>query len=271
MRFKTFRALVIGGALALGATGIYYATRARDEVRPVVTPDRPPVAPTTAVEMPPEPPPEAPSSNLRELDREVLGLLRAGVTEDKIKDAFPKRTWKVNVYKDPGKSEANRLKIDLDRDEKWDEKWDFERAGGELTVKRHVAPADDEKYREEYRLRGDRWEGKDGTPTPARVEAPTGAEALREMDREILAAAVKPLGSDKAKDAIRGKSWKVNFYQDAGKSRPNRLKVDLDRDDKWDEKWDLDGSGGAVRQVAPADDEKYTETYDLVGSGWKKR
>ena len=61
--------------------------------------------------------------------------------------------WKVNLYQDAGKKSVNRLKIDLDGDGKWDEKWTIE----DDQVKRQVAPADDERYTEEWRLRGDVW------------------------------------------------------------------------------------------------------------------
>jgi hypothetical protein len=55
---------------------------------------------------------------------------------------------------------VNRLKVDLDRDEKWDEKWTFASDGGTDGVKRQVAPNDDEAYTEEYRLDGERWRRK---------------------------------------------------------------------------------------------------------------
>ena len=61
----------------------------------------------------------------------------------------------------------------------------------------------------------------------------------------------------------------VNVYQDAGNSTANRVKIDLDRDDKWDEKIDFKPEG-VIRQVAPNDDEKYTETYHLVDGAWVK-
>jgi hypothetical protein len=271
MKFKTFRILALGGVVAAVGGAVWFWPRTPAvEVPRGVTPE--PAPPSTPAPVMPAPGPVAASSNLRSVDRDTLQLLRAGVGGDKLKDAFPEQPYKVNVYKDAGKSDANRLKIDLDRDEKWDEKWDLERgADGSLKVKRHVAPADDEQYTEEYRLSGDRWVGKDGTASPgAPVAAVAGVVPLRDLDREILAVRDQPLGSDKAKDAIRGKSWKVNLYQDSGKRVPNRLKVDLDRDDKWDEKWDLDGTA-VIRQLAPADDEKYTETFDLTADGWRKR
>jgi hypothetical protein len=80
----------------------------------------------------------------------------------------------------------------------------------------------------------------------------------------------KSLGSDKIKDATKGRPYKVNLYQDAGKSTMNRAKVDLDRDDKWDEKWTFDGDA-ITRQVAPNDDDNYTETYMWDGNAWAKQ
>jgi hypothetical protein len=75
-------------------------------------------------------------------------------TGDKIKDALPRESFKVNIYADNGSSLWNRLKIDLDRDEKWDEKWDLENG---QPAKRHVATNDDEQYNQEFRWQGGQW------------------------------------------------------------------------------------------------------------------
>lgn len=68
----------------------------------------------------------------------------------------------------------------------------------------------------------------------------------------------RSISERKQKDVTKGKPYKVNVYQDVGHDRVNRAKVDLDRDDKWDEKWTFEPDGGVTRQVAPADDESYT-------------
>ena len=60
----------------------------------------------------------------------------------------------------------------------------------------------------------------------------------------------------------------MNLYQDDGHSSVNRAKVDLDRDDKWDEKWTFKGDT-IQRKVAPKDDEQYTRTLHWTGSGWE--
>jgi hypothetical protein len=94
------------------------------------------------------------------------------------------------------------------------------------------------------------------------------------MDREILDRVAQGISGDKAKDAVRGRPWKVNLYRDAGQSRVNRLKIDLDRDEKWDEKWTFTTDGGkdvVKRQVAPNDDEAYTLEYRLEGESWQKK
>jgi hypothetical protein len=94
------------------------------------------------------------------MDREILARVAQGISGGKGKDAIKGRAWKVNLYQDDGHSSVNRLKIDLDRDEKWDEKWTFSAEGGVAAVKRQVAPNDDESYTDEYRLDGERWQRK---------------------------------------------------------------------------------------------------------------
>ena len=74
---------------------------------------------------------------------------------------------------------------------------------------------------------------------------------------------------DKMKDATKGKAYKLNLYKDAGQSTVNRAKIDLDRDDKFDEKYTFETTKITL-QRAPNDDEQYTETYHWNGSGWTK-
>jgi hypothetical protein len=77
----------------------------------------------------------------------------------------------------------------------------------------------------------------------------------------------KDLGTKKVKDATKGKSYKVNLYQDDGKPSANRAKVDLDRDDKWDEKYTMT-SGTLTRKRAPNDDEEFTVSERWDGGTW---
>ena len=101
-------------------------------------------------------------------------------------------------------------------------------------------------------------------PSPAPVAASAGTG--RDVDTIALGYEGKDIGTDKLKDVTKGKPYKVNVYQDAGNTTVNRVKIDLDRDDKWDEKITFK-PGEVSREVAPADDESYTERY-LWNEGW---
>lgn len=97
-----------------------------------------------------------------------------------------------------------------------------------------------------------------------------GQAALLPVHRWLLGQATRNLGAAKEKDATRGQPFKVNLYQDSGAATVTRAKVDLDRDDKWDEKWTF-ATDGISRKVAPGDDEVYSESYAWDGSGWVRQ
>jgi hypothetical protein len=108
-------------------------------------------------------------------------------------------------------------------------------------------------------------------PTAPSPDVPSqraaSAAASRPVDAAVMSYQGKNIGKDKLKDVTSGKDYKVNVYQDAGKPTVNRAKIDLDRDEKWDEKITFE-EGKITRQVAPADDEAYTQTFHWSGSGW---
>jgi hypothetical protein len=182
MKYRTFRKLVLAGAAALAAGLAVLAVRAvqghagvpgdapeamradqpgTTSAQPGETPraEQPAPGPGDADPVAPERP--TPNSDgsfpLRPLDAHVLVLQARGIGGDKVKDAFPGRREKVNLYHDAGHPGVHRAKIDLDRDGRWDEKWTFQGK----QIKRQVAPADDERYTQEFRLRGDRWVAED--------------------------------------------------------------------------------------------------------------
>jgi hypothetical protein len=64
----------------------------------------------------------------------------------------------------------------------------------------------------------------------------------------------KPASSDKIKDALGRGHGKVNVYAEHGVWA--RAKVDLNRNEKWDEKWWIE-DGAIMRKVSPTDDESY--------------
>ncbi len=168
MKFRTFKTLLVLGGLgaATGAAVLAYSacdtgkgaassatatstgaapTQAKDPVKPSPAS----TATTPAAQSPGDP------SALRPMDRKILDRVALGITGDKVKDAIKGESYKVNLYNDPdGK---RRAKIDLDRDEKWDEKWTFETDGGNEKVKRQVSTQDDDSYDVEYRLDQGTW------------------------------------------------------------------------------------------------------------------
>lgn len=92
-------------------------------------------------------------------------------------------------------------------------------------------------------------------------------DKLRPVDRFLLKKRGADLGQAKIKDATKGEDYKVNLYQDEGAAALNRAKVDLDRDDKWDEKWTFTDDG-VKRQVSPADDGEYPKAFIWNGTEW---
>lgn len=172
MRYKTFRSLVLVGAV-FGGGALIWTLGSREpkpaepvpavEPRPVAAPAAVPEAP--GAEAPATAPPAAENAladpadpdALRPMDEEILARVDQNISGDKAKDAVRGRPWKVNLYRDAGQAGVNRLKVDLNRNEKWDEKWTISSEGGVRAVKRQVAPADDESYTVEYRLEGKRW------------------------------------------------------------------------------------------------------------------
>lgn len=93
--------------------------------------------------------------------------------------------------------------------------------------------------------------------------------AAREWDAEVIAWSKRSISGDKMKDATKGKSYKLNLYKDADKTTVNRAKLDINRNDKFDEKYTFETTKITL-QRAPADDENYTETYHWNGTGWTK-
>jgi hypothetical protein len=267
VRLKTFLlgvgGLVVVGALGAGAlvstgvigAGVVVGAAAKNAKERQAT--QPVVAPVPAASPAPAPAPApAPSATDVALSYQGKNLL-----SPKLKDVSQGRPYKINVYQDEGHTSVNRLKIDLDRDDRWDEKWTFDGDG----ITRQVAPNDDEVYGEPQTWTGSGWSGGDA-PEPAPAPAP--AAGLSPVEAAAMAYQGRNLGSPKLKDVTKGKPYKINVYQDEGKTTANRLKIDRDRDDRWDEKWTFDGDA-VTRKVASQDDEAYDVEQRWTGSGWE--
>lgn len=190
MKYTTFRNIIVaGGLVSVVGAGLFFMSSRPGQTQPAVavsqpaalTPPEPvrPVErqalpsqiPSAAAQVPeqapvplPSPAPAKPLKSLdgkektplRPMDDELLRLAGSRVAGDKVKDAIPGRPYKINLYVEGGR--VVRAKVDLNRNEKWDEKWSFEIEGGAPVVKRQVSPTDDDtNYPLKYRILNGAW------------------------------------------------------------------------------------------------------------------
>ncbi len=220
----------------------------------------------------------------------ILERLEQPMSGAKVKDAFKGKSYKVNLYGSGGKVE--RIKLDLDRDNSWDEKWSLETPGVLEGLKRQISTADDNtSYDKELFYRGGVFRPKEGSepapstggetiPSDAGGEAPStggdpapAGEGLSASQRQLIEKVQAGIGGpgSKLKDPFKS-GPKVNIYHDAGEPIPNRAKVDLDRDGKWDEKWNFEQTPDGLkvkRQVSTGDDDSfYDKDYRLREGKW---
>ena len=187
----------------------------------------------------------------------VASYAQKSITEKKQKDVLSNASYKINIYQDEGYTKVNRAKVDIDRDDKWDEKWTFKDDG---SITRDISSKDDEQYD----VTSSWPESKTKTPSTSTSQKKTTSCANQAFSWQG-----KDIGGKKKKDVTKGQKCKINLYQDAGNSSVNRLKIDLDRDDKWDEKWTFKDDGSISRKVASKDDEQYDIEQAWSGSAWK--
>jgi hypothetical protein len=153
------RAAVIALASLGAITGIFFGCRSSRVASP-----EPPVAPAMNATAPvASVAADAPDRNygLTDIQREVLKLQKEPLTNGASDGKSRKWVVKTSRYKaefrcdEDKRSRAwNRVKIDFNNNnKKYEERWDFKPD----TVKRRIAPNDDENYTEEYRLQGETW------------------------------------------------------------------------------------------------------------------
>lgn len=162
MKYKTFRNLItLGGATVLAAlfgTCAYFAggnqpASSRTNSAPINSGAQSQTDRASTVA--PNGLPSQSQNGQRREEQLILNFLATQpATTDKIKDAFPRESFKVNIYRDEGSTTWTRLKIDLDRDGKDDEKWELKDG---QPAKRRIATRDDEQYDREYRWRNSQW------------------------------------------------------------------------------------------------------------------
>ncbi len=97
------------------------------------------------------------------------------------------------------------------------------------------------------------------TPSPPAAPATPTVSVADQAQSVVLSYRGRDLGTDKLKDVSKGRAFKVNVYQDDGHATANRAKVDLDRDDQWDQKYTFQDDGSVALKTSSDDD----ETYDV--------
>jgi len=248
MKYKTFRNIVVGVGIILAFFASLFIAKSGGDKESENTPLY--AAPARAAEQGGKtqgPQEIEPAASARRFVRETLGQK---ASKEKTKDALSGAV-KVNLYAKEGRWQ--RAKIDLDRDDRWDEKYALE--NGKIEVQ--VSPNDDEQYRKES-----------ATLVKSAHASADAQTTMRAVDRDVLMYVGVPLKGNKAKDVRSGKPYKINLYADHG-HQISRAKVDLDRDDKWDEKWTF--SDVTTRKVSPEDNETYTKRFILKDNAWEER
>lgn len=195
MKFTTFRNLIIAGATSGLVGSVYFATKSQADPPAIATTTQTESAGTKPSVPEPSPREAEPTARplaqladvsaragqtdspspakeqaagqttasgkklfaMRPFDEDIIRLFEQTPSSDKVKDATPSRPYKVNLYAEGGK--YVRAKVDLNRNDKWDEKWSFDDKGGERIYKRQVSPSDDDQsYPDKFKLRNKMWE-----------------------------------------------------------------------------------------------------------------
>jgi len=231
LRYQTVRSLGLGALGAVAVAGIVVLATGGDD-SPAPAPVKAPA--TQPLASSPTPTPPAPVA--KGLDDAAIAARadQPANAGEKIKDAFKGNPIKVNLYEETQDRVYDRLKIDADRDDVWDQQWTRDASG--------------HWKREDGRLFvAGAWVAEAPTPTPTVTPATTPETPTTPATppAEPYAAQLETIAkvmleqratSEKIKDYFRGNGPKVNIYDDDKDGRWDRAKVDYDRDEVDDEK-----------------------------------
>ena len=145
----------------------------------------------------------------------------SGQAKDVLGSSIP---WKLNLYDDDRDGVWDRAKLDTNRDGVDDEKWSFKNGRWE-------------KGNGQIVWSGDQWrKATDLVKHNDRSADPSLARYLAAMKVAMSRANV----SGKAKDVLgRNSPWKLNLYDDNRDGTWDRAKLDTNRDNVDDEKWNF--------------------------------
>lgn len=89
------------------------------------------------------------------IDEVLLAASQSPAKNGRVRDQDPTAPYKINIYQDADRATANRAKVDLDRDGRWDIKVEFPERG---VVQLKHAPNDDDVHNQRYRFTTDGWD-----------------------------------------------------------------------------------------------------------------
>ncbi len=236
--------LALGAVSLLGCCGFWGVNAAQEEEEDQAAAEAPRVTATRRA-----PTRRGAPASSRVDDARILALADGQATpKGKLKDALPGAV-KVNIYEDTGDTTWDRIKIDRDRDDTWDDQW---------VRKSGVWTRDDGRQR----WTGSAWEGGEGAKAPTRRRAADSAPELADLADLLLH---QRATTDKIKDLKRGAGPKINVYDDDKNGTWDRAKVDHNRDDAWDESWTV--KGGQVERKL----ESSGKVLIWSGGSWKAK
>ena len=135
-----------------------------------------------------------------------------------------KSPWKLNLYDDNRDGQWDRAKLDTNRDEVDDEKWTFKSGRWEKDGGRKIWV-------------GNQWQSASSSATPAKSSA---SPTLARYQTAMKLASGRADRSGKGKDVLGSRSpWKLNLYDDDRDGTWDRGKLDTNRDEVDDEKWNF--------------------------------
>lgn len=162
--------------------------------------------------------------------QEAMQIATGPVDKKSGKDVLgPKSPWKLNLYDDDGDGSWDRGKLDTNRDDVDDEKWNYKEGRWEREGGNQIWD-------------GARWMAIETPDKPAASvpSPPASTDAKALMYREAMKIATSGASGQKGKDVLGSKHpWKLNLYDDDGNGRWDRGKLDTNRDEVDDEKWNF--------------------------------
>jgi len=181
-------------------------------------------------------------------DGRIIQLIsRSASPNGKLKDALGASSpIKVNVYEDDGDTRWDRVKLDRDRDGRGEETWIRK---NDTWTRNDGAEVWD----------GQRW----AAPGAARRRTGKATDGKTDLVDVAQLMLTQRATSDKIKDLKAGNGPKINLYDEDKNGTWDRAKVDLDRDDNWDEKWTV--KNGTVERTI----EKSGKTFVLDGDNMR--